>query len=63
MELRTNVRHLNNKIKDSGCDSSGKPKLLQAKHISVQTDEIKDEEFLFAGASGSGIVRVCILLH
>jgi hypothetical protein len=63
MELRTDVRHLNNIIKDSGCDSSGKPKLLQLKHVSVQTDEVKDEEFLFAGAGGSGIIRVCILLH
>lgn len=38
--------------------------LLQPKHVSVQTDEVKDEEeFLFAGAGGSGIIRVCILLN
>jgi hypothetical protein len=49
-------------IKDSGCDSSGKPKLLQPKHVSVQTDEVKDEEHLLTGAGGSGIIRVCILL-
>ena len=62
MELRTDLRHLNMK-KDSGCDSSGKPKLLQSKHVSVQTDEVKDEEQLFTGGGGSGIIRVCILLH
>jgi hypothetical protein len=49
--------------KGSGCDSSGKPKLLQPKHVSVQTDEVKDEEYLFTGGGGSGIIRVCILLH
>jgi len=63
MELRTDLRHLNNMIKDSGCDSSEKPKLHQPKHVSVQTDEVKDEECLFTGAGGSGIIRVCILLH
>jgi hypothetical protein len=63
MELRRDVRHLNNMIKDSGCDCSRKPKLLQPKHVSVQTDEVKDEEeFLFAGAGGSGIIRVSIVL-
>jgi hypothetical protein len=56
MELRTDLRHLNMK-KDSGCDSSGKPKLLQSKHVSVQTDEVKDEEQLFTGGGGSGIIR------
>jgi len=63
MELRTDLRHLNNVIKDSGCDSGGKPKLLQPKQVSVQTDEVEDEEYLFTGAGGSGIIRVCILLH
>ena len=63
MELRTELRRLNNMIKDSGCDSSGKPTLLQPKHVSVQTDEVKDEEYLYNLAGGSGIIRVCILLH
>jgi len=49
--------------KNSGCDSSGKPNLLQPKHVSVQTDEVKDEETSFTGAGGSGMRRVCILLH
>jgi hypothetical protein len=62
MELRENVRHLNIIIKDSGCDSRRKPKFLQLKHVSVQTDEVKGEEFLLAGTGGSGIIRVCILL-
>ena len=62
MELRTNLRRLNMK-KDSDCDSSGKPNVLQPKHVSVQTDEVKDEEYLFTGPGGSGIIRVCILLH
>ena len=62
-ELRTDLRCLHNMMNYSGCVSSGKPKLLQPKHVSVQADEVKDEEYLFTGPSESGIIRVCILLH
>jgi hypothetical protein len=63
MELRSDLRQLNNMPRDSDCDRSGKPKLLQPKHVSVQTDEVKDEIHPFTGRFGSGIIKVCILLH
>jgi hypothetical protein len=52
------------KEKDSSrtCDSCRKRNSLKPHHVAVQTDDVKDENFLMPGNGGSEIIRVCILL-
>lgn len=65
MELKTDLRRLHQMIKysDQNCASCRRQNSLKPKHVAIQTDEIKDENFLMAGSVGSGIIRVCILIH
>jgi hypothetical protein len=66
MELRTDLRRLHHVIKEKdsnqNCGSCRSRKSQKSHHVAIQTDEVKDENFLMAGGGGSGIIRVCILL-
>lgn len=65
MELKTDLRRLHKILKHSEqiCDSCRKRNSVKPKHVAIQTDEVKDEDFSMAGGGGSGIIRVCILIH
>jgi hypothetical protein len=53
---------INEKDSIENCDSCRKRNSLKSHHVAIQTDEVKDENFLMSGGGGSGIIRVCMLL-
>ncbi|KDR19230.1 hypothetical protein L798_06285 [Zootermopsis nevadensis] len=59
MELKTDLRRLHKILKHSEqiCDSCRKRNSVKPKHVAIQTDEVKDEDFSMAGGGGSGIIR------
>jgi hypothetical protein len=65
VELKTDLRRLHQAIRysEQNCDICRRRNSLKPKHTAVQTDEVKDEDFLMAGGVGSGIIRVYVLIH